>query len=431
MVQILPPKKDFLSRLVSTTAQTLPQIGDALTRYQMAQQQASQQQSMQNQQMQQGRAASQFYGQDISSLDPDIQKQLVLERAKELAEARQLQQFPELTGQPSIQPSSVSSKPSQGTQPTPMQDVVSIWESIGPIRRGQYAKVRPKEAAQLDADLKARRSPKGGPTFEPMPLEYRTKLNDILEDNPNVSAKKFAQLADDSGVPRGWSNSYFETIRRERELGSKEKIEIHKLSADYYKNIREGAQQAESQLSAIKDIMNVVDPASNWKSISNWARSFGEPGRILANAFQTAEQGQMQAALPNLIEGFRQLFGVRITDADLKILLDKLPDIGKDAGTNKAILNVLEKYAKRKSQKGKIAREIMKEYDGFRPSNFENLVEDRYVEWNQKQNYQDAIKNAYGKLQPGYVWALDPEGKLAQIPKENADEARQEDWYIP
>ena len=140
----------------------------------------------------------------------------------------------------------------------------------------------------------------------------------------------------------------------------------------------------------------------------------------------------MQAALPNLIEGFRQLFGVRITDADLKILLDKLPDIGKSAETNKAIMGVLKKYGERAKQKHRIAREVTKEDGGFRKHNYEERVEQKWTDYNIQENIKDSVASA-PKLDEGRVYVLDNAFNIkGSIPADKIEEHMQNnpDHYI-
>lgn len=351
MVQILPPQQDPLNQAIQGLKGVIP---DALEKYQKNQEQKKR-----------GAASSQFFGQDISGLDPQIQQLLVQEKVK---------------------------------QPFELQK-----------KREEFGL-----KAQLEA-YKASLPGKKSADSEPIDQEHDKKLDDIFEENPDISSTQFLRKADKAGIPRKVSKPYFDSINKEKEQSFKEKVQDNTISADYYKDLRESNQTATNQLSAIEDILDVVDPASNWTSIANWAKSFGEPGRILANAFQTAEQGQFQAALPNLLEGFRELFGVRITDADLKLLQDKLPDIGKDAETNRSILNILKSYSTAKKKKYEIANEITDRYGGYRPPQFESLVEKEFNDWSQDFRKYRQQKAFLEEPDKGFVYVMNPDGEIDRM----------------
>jgi hypothetical protein len=223
---------------------------------------------------------------------------------------------------------------------------------------------------------------KGAQSFLPVPKEYSDEIQRILKENPDSDADDLALSLDQAGIPRAFSDSFIQNRRekQDRELTQKGKdIDIHNSWAPYEKELRDNAERASKQLESIEDIRDAIKQgASDPWGLVNWARSFGPLGQTLSSAFQSAAQGQMGAALPNLIEGFRQLFGQRITDADLMILKDKLPDFGKTDEANEAILKVLSKYAKPLVEKYEIARDVKKKTGGYRPINYDELVEGEY-----------------------------------------------------
>jgi len=198
-----------------------------------------------------------------------------------------------------------------------------------------------------------------------------------------------------------------ERVEDEREA-RKEQVAFHKESADYDKEVRESYKHAQKQVEAIKDIRDAIASGKvKPKSISNIFRGLGPIADKISNAFTSAEQGQFEAAMPLLLEGWKEVFGVRLSDADLKILESKLPSIGKDPKANKSILDIIEKYAKPNILRAEIARDIKKKNKGLRPLAFEDKVEEEL------EKRLESEKT---------VIMIDPNGKRRKVPKNRVDE---------
>lgn len=154
----------------------------------------------------------------------------------------------------------------------------------------------------------------------------------------------------------------------------------HKESSKYDEEIRNAAKTAENELEALGDIEEALNSGkvspTNW---SNIFRGFGKVGDKLADLFTTKEQAIISASLPRLLEGAKEIFGVRLSDADLKVIQDKLPGLGKSPEANKAIVGILKKYAKLNKQRGEIARRLKKENKGMRPLGYEDKVEEEVL----------------------------------------------------
>jgi hypothetical protein len=67
-----------------------------------------------------------------------------------------------------------------------------------------------------------------------------------------------------------------------------------------------------------------------------------------------------------------------LSDADLKMLQDKLPSIGKNPDSNKAILKILGKYAELTTLRTQIARDIKQNNKGLRPLGYADMIEERF-----------------------------------------------------
>lgn len=183
--------------------------------------------------------------------------------------------------------------------------------------------------------------------------------------------------------------------QKNRLASRKEKIEFHKESNAFDEKLREDSERAEKQLEVVKDLTDSIDSGkiTPWKP-SNLFRKFGATGETLSNAFLNAEQGKFQAAMPYLLEGWKQVFGARLSDADLKVIQDKLPDIGKSPEANKAILKIIKKYAEPLKLKYEIAKQIKKENEDLRPLGFADKVSDEFARQTQKVK----VRSPSGKI---------------------------------
>jgi len=104
----------------------------------------------------------------------------------------------------------------------------------------------------------------------------------------------------------------------------------------------------------------------------------GTIGDKIANAILNKDQATVLSSIPYLIEGWKDVFGVRLSDKDLQLIQDKLPDIGKSEEANFAILNVMKKYAQMSKLRHQIAQEIKKQNKGLRPLGYADKVETKF-----------------------------------------------------
>jgi hypothetical protein len=258
------------------------------------------------------------------------------------------------------------------------------------------------------------KAPLGGLSGQSVPPEISQKIPQILNENKNASAEELATKLDEAGIPRAYSNSYIETRRRQEETtgkqSAKEKLVFHQESQKYDEEIQHQADAAIKQISAIEDIGKAIESGNvQPTSVSNIFRGFGTIGDKIADALLNQDQATINASIPQLLEGWKQVFGVRLSDADLKVLQDKLPSLTKSPEANKAVLKIMKKYADVAILKNDIGKQIKKENNGIRPVNYSSLVSDRFNE---------LIKPVKMKFQK-------PDGKevIVNIPKYKTQEA--------
>lgn len=171
-----------------------------------------------------------------------------------------------------------------------------------------------------------------------------------------------------------------EKIKRETQIsGRKEKIAFHQESQKFDDKIREDATRAKKQLEVADDVLKAVSSGNvHPSSYANIFSAIPKYGEQISDAFLNKDEAQLKAVSPYLIEGWREVFGTRLTDADLKVVQSKIPSIGKDPEANKAIVSIIKKYAQKSIDRYEAAKKIKEENDGLRPLGYEDMVEKEY-----------------------------------------------------
>jgi len=238
--------------------------------------------------------------------------------------------------------------------------------------------------------------PSGGITAQPIRPEQINAIEQVIKQNPNATADELAIAMGKAGVEPIYSNPYIENRRRdienktnanaaETKIVNANDVKFHEESREYADSIRKEAKTAKQRLDTIKPIIEDVKAGkikpTSWANIF---RFFGNTGNKLADAVLSGKEANLLAAVPEFLEGRKELFGVRLSDADLKLLQDKLPDISKSKEANLQILNLMEKYANRALLRQEAAEKVIEEKGvqtksgKLRPLNYENLVENEY-----------------------------------------------------
>lgn len=230
----------------------------------------------------------------------------------------------------------------------------------------------------------------GGLTGQAVPSEVGQKISQIISDNANATADELAVAFDQNAIPPIYTSKYVENRRRQDEtkasnqredkkLSRSEELQFHKESEKYDEELLSQSRLAKKQADTVNEIEKAVDSGNvSPTSLSNIFKGFGKIGDKLSEAFLKEDEATLQASIPQLLEGWKEVFGVRLTDADLRLLQDKLPSIGKSPAANKAILSVLKKYSDMTLLRGQIGDEIKKANKGLRPLNFASKVDERF-----------------------------------------------------
>lgn len=237
--------------------------------------------------------------------------------------------------------------------------------------------------------------PAGGLGGQAVPEEIGSAINKVITENPNANADQLALEFDKARIPTAFSNRYVENRRRQDEskagneredkkLSRNEELQFHKESEKYDEDLLKQTRVAKAQAETLSNIENSIK-SGNIKpsSLSNIFKGFGKIGDKIAEALLNKDEATLLSSIPQLLEGWKDIFGVRLTDADLKLLQDKLPSIGKTPGANNAIIKILRKYSDMTLLRNQIAEEIKSKTKGLRPLGFASQVEQRFDEMTQ------------------------------------------------
>jgi hypothetical protein len=243
--------------------------------------------------------------------------------------------------------------------------------------------------------LKGRKihGPKQGSTAlnaQAVPPEVADAIEQIVKENPEADADSLQILMDKANIPRGYSLSYTENRRRQddrkAEIDQKNKVatrqeqlQFHKESEKYDEELMKNTRIAKKQIETVKNIEQAIN--SGKVKPSSWAnifKGFGKVGDKISEAILNGDQATILASMPQLLEGWKEVFGVRLSDADLKVLNDKLPSIGKSPEANKAILKIMKKYADTTLLRSEIAGRIKKENNDLRPLGYADKIEEEF-----------------------------------------------------
>ena len=239
---------------------------------------------------------------------------------------------------------------------------------------------------------KAKNKAAGGVTAQPVPPDVSQKITEILDQSQGMSSDDVKNIMDNAGIPPIYSNQYVENRRRSEEIGTKQDIQLHQESSDFEKEVNKNANTARHQLPLIQNGIKAVSEGKiKPSSMANIFNLFGETGKKISNAILSGDQAALLSSVPEFLEGRKELFGVRLSDADLRLLQDKLPDIGKSKEANLAILNLMKKSAQRSLKFQKVAQDVFEKkglpYRGgkLRPLGYEREVIKAFDEFDRNE----------------------------------------------
>lgn len=208
--------------------------------------------------------------------------------------------------------------------------------------------------------------------------------------------------------------------KEERRFDQKQAYAFHKDSEKYDELIEKEAKAAKHQLAAIGDVEKSVENVSPTQ-LSNVFKIFGAPGKMVSDALLSKDQAKIQASIPAFLEGRKELFGIRLSDADLKLLSDKMIDIGKSPEANKEILRLAKKYAGLSMLRSEIGREIKRNNNGLRPLDYSQQVEEQYDERSKALLNAEIDAQAIENVPKGKVLMFDKKRRPLHVPEDEVE----------
>ncbi len=352
---------------------------------------------------QQKEAIGKALGADAQNLPPEMQK--LAYQAKLSGENEKAKRVLEL----------------QGNQ----QQINAIEDERG-LERGTLKDfVSDPAMAERISKPKAEKAPPGGLGGIPMTPEESKAFSDVIRNNPDASAEELEIAFNEAGIKPGHTAKTLESRRRIQESKAKseeekvkterkEALSFHKETEKYDEDLLKHEKSAKVQLDAIKDVEKALKGKEvKPTSLANVFKAFGDIGKKISSALISGNQATIQASIPAFLEGRKELFGVRLSDADLKLLEDKMPDMGKSAEANKAIMRVMKKYSQNALIRSKIGNDIRSENKGLRPLGYAGIIERRFDEVTQP------------------VTVISPTGKEVEIPAYGVSDAIKNGYRLP
>ena len=207
-------------------------------------------------------------------------------------------------------------------------------------------------------------------------------------------------------------------------------LAIHKTEKAAYDELEKEAKQAKTT-SRARDTMiaQLGSGKLNPKNFRNLIANMFKGNPVLEGLVTTPEREVFKSAGISQFEGMKDIFGVRLSDADLAIAATKVMDVTKPIEANLAIAKFWAFSDKMKIQEANIAREVKKENDGFLPINWREQVHERMQErfGDEAVQVTEAAANEGGsrplKIIEGKIAITTPEGKRKLIPQEQLKQA--------
>lgn len=260
------------------------------------------------------------------------------------------------------------------------------------VPREEAAKFNNPSLFQRTYKPQAGKGPLGGLGGTPPTKEESENIARVVRENPDATAEELELAFNEAGIIPGRVKDVLESRRRKEEreaqertankkIERQEQIKFHEETQKFDEELQKNVRVAKNQLQTIEHIKKAVDSGNAGPgSWSNIFKGFGEVGDKVSKALLNEDTAAIEASIPALLEGWKEVFGVRLSDADLKVLQDKLPSASKSKEANYAVLKVLKKYAKINLLRGEIASDIKSRNNNLRPLGYVDQIEKRFDE---------------------------------------------------
>lgn len=164
----------------------------------------------------------------------------------------------------------------------------------------------------------------------------------------------------------------------EKKISAKEQENIDKETLPEYKEIVKNAKAAkdnERRLNRMEQLNEKGD--LNFGAFSSVLKGLGEHFGIDVSSLMTADEQEFDKLSADFIKNAKDVFGARITDADLRAFLKTVPTLSQSKEGRRRVIKSLRVGNAAAKAKKDAMDEIIKENNGKRPRNLELLVEER------------------------------------------------------
>lgn len=225
---------------------------------------------------------------------------------------------------------------------------------------------------------------------------YEQAAMEAAKENRHDVATQYANKA----------NQIRKDIRNDKQAKQKqenvdrtERLDIHNSLEKPYNKIHDEAEHAESHLRATGQAREAIASGKvGTKGIPGIARTFFK-GSKWEDYWKNPDQALLEAAALEDFVGMKEMFGVRLSDADLRVASGKVISPYKSNEANLAIIDYREFQDKMKISKAKVADQIVEENGGFRPIDMQAQIRQRMAQL-YGQEADRILENAVFEGQP-------------------------------
>jgi len=212
---------------------------------------------------------------------------------------------------------------------------------------------------------------------EPQQQQQKSSLKDILQ-RPRLNPQQKIKLAE---MEQRRELNEKKLQAAERKETNAQQAKIDKETKPFYDEIAKGAKSAlesNKRLDRMEELIskgNLTNPV--WASLIKTA-SKGIFGLGLDLGFLTsADSQEFDKLSTDFLKNAKDIFGSRITDADMSAFLKTVPSLTQSDAGKKRVIENLRSFNQAALIKKNAANAIIKENGGKRPANFDALVDER------------------------------------------------------
>ncbi len=167
----------------------------------------------------------------------------------------------------------------------------------------------------------------------------------------------------------------------ERNISVKEQENIDKETLPAYTEINKGAKTYRDTKMRLGRLEEILDEGTGtFAALHEGIRLLGKGifgvGFDLGPILEGTNAGEFEKISNDFIRDAKDIFGNRVTDADLKSFFKIIPDLGKTDAVNRAIIRNMKIFNEGKRVRKEASEKVIKDNGGRRPRNYESLVED-------------------------------------------------------